>query len=181
MAYNQRTPENDVLCATFDFLMDRNVMPYQISTARGAGIDSESVLLQLYLVVGKHKVAGRDIQFDHSNSGPDIVGVSETEWWQVECKGTGAGKSQTQRNNFDRALASVASYYCEKPERLPKRYIHYNDARPYLGLALPASSAYLNELKKRVRKPLRKALNLWILLYQTESKKINVLSPDDNY
>jgi hypothetical protein len=181
MVDNQRTPEIDVLCATFDFLMDRNVMPYQISTARGAGIDSGLVLSQIYLVAREHKVAGRNVQFDHSNSGPDIIGVSETEWWQVECKGTGTGKSQTQRNNFDRALASVVSYYCEKPEGLPKRYVHYNSARPYLGLALPSSTAYLNELKRRVRQPLRKALNLWILLYQTEPKKINALSPDDNY
>jgi hypothetical protein len=181
MVDNQRTPEIDVLCATFDFLMDRNVMPYQISIARGTGIDSESVLSQFYSVAIKHKIAGKDVQFDHSNSGPDVIGISEKEWWQVECKGVGKGVSATQRENFARALASVVSYYCEKPEGLPKRYVYYNGARPYLGLALPTSPAYLNELKRRVRQPLRKALNLWILLYQAESKKINALSPDDNY
>jgi hypothetical protein len=181
MADNQIIPEIDVLCATFDFLMHRNVRPYQISTARGAGIDSESVLSQLLSIASKHIVAGKDIPFVHSSSGPDIIGVSETEWWQVECKGTGIGKPQTQRNNFDRALASVVSYYCAKPENLPQKYAHYNGARPYLGLALPASPAYLNELTRRVRQPLRKVLNLWILLYQRESQNIHVVSPDDNY
>ncbi len=174
-------PEIDVLVAVVDFLMSRDVKPYQFSAPRGAGIDSESVRSQLYSKVDKWIVNGQDIPFTFSNQGPDIVGISEVEWWQIECKGSGEGKPQTQRNNFDRALASVVSYYCEKPEELPSRYTHYSNARPYLGLALPASPAYLNELKRRVRQPLRKILNLWVLLYDPESKRIRAVSPDDGY
>ena len=176
------TPEIDVLVAAGVFLMKRGVRPYQFSTPRGAGIDSSSVLSQFYSKVSEWIVDGKDIRpINSSNRGPDIIGVSEKEWWQVECKGTGSGKPQTQRNNFDRALASVVSYYREKPEKLPKRYVHYNGARPYLGLALPASPTYLKELKRRVRQPLRKRLNLWVLLYEPESKSIRTVSPENSY
>lgn len=175
-------PEIDILIATSTFLIQRGVKPYQFSTPKGAGIDSKAVQLQIFTEIYRWIQDGQDIRpLEFSNKGPDIIGVSETEWWQVECKGAGSGKPQTQRNNFDRALASVTSYYCDKPEMLPKKYIEYGGARPYLGLALPASPSYISELKKRVRQPLRKILNLWILIYETESKKIRTITPDDNY
>ena len=59
-----------------------------------------------------------------SEHGPDILGLDpqsllkvaneqeigpeNSEWWQIECKGIG-GKPATQRDKFDRGLASVVS------------------------------------------------------------------------
>jgi len=170
-------PEIDVLVATVAFLRERGVTCYGISVPRGKGIDKSAAESSAWAALGN------DIPhvYPFSSEGADIIGISATEWWKIECKGSGTGKSQTQRNNFDRALASVVSYYCEKPVGLPQRYVHYSGARPYLGLALPASPAYLNELKRRVRQPLRKVLNLWVLLYEPTSETIRAVSPEDSY
>jgi len=170
-------PEIDVPTAAVVFLRERSVTCYRVSVPRGKGIDKSAAESSAWAALGG------DIPHvqPFSAEGADIIGVSSTEWWQVECKGSGSGKPQTQRNNFDRALASAVSHYEEKPANLPKKYPHYIGARPYLGLALPASPAYLNELKRRVRQPLRRALNLWILLYEPESKSIMALSPEDSY
>jgi hypothetical protein len=170
-------PENDVLLATVAFLRERGVTCYGISVARGKGIDKKASETSAWAALGD------DIThiYPFSSEGADVIGISATEWWKVECKGSGTGKSQTQRNNFDRALASAVSYYEEKPSNLPKEYARYGNAQSYLGLALPASRAYLNELKRRVRLPLRKALNLWVLLYEPNSKKIRAISPEESY
>ncbi len=182
MTDTRTTPEIDVLVAAGGFLMKRGVKPYRFSLPKGAGIDSESACLQILSQASEWIVNGQDIRpIDFSNKGPDVVGISETEWWQVECKGSGLGKKSTLRNNFDRALASVVSYYCERPEGLPERYTQHTSAQPYLGLALPTSQTYMNELNRRVRQPLRKILNLWVLLYEPESKKIRAVSPEDSY
>jgi len=99
-------------------------------------------------------------------SGPDIEAVSDDLYWKIECKGFGTGKPQTHRNNFDRALASVVSYY--------------EDRRPVaLGLALPASQHYLQLLKTRAGKSLRTRLNLWVLLY--DHGEIKPVNPHDYY
>jgi hypothetical protein len=182
MANSPITPEIDVLLAIIDWFMKRGIRPYQFSPPKGAGIDSGLVHSQIYSEVAKWIVAGQDIRpLNFSSDGPDVCGISEKEWWQVECKGVGKGVPPTQRENFARALASVVSYYEEKPTNLPQKYLHYRDARPYLGLAIPASPTYLSELKRRVRQPLRIRLNLWILLYEAESKNIKAISPEDEY
>ena len=50
--------------------------------------------------------------------GPDIVARSHEGIWKIECKGLGKGKAQTHRNNFDRAVASVMSYFDNPSTRL---------------------------------------------------------------
>lgn len=173
----QVIPEIDVLLASIDFFVARGVKPYQFSIAKGKGIDRESARTRIYEVLISKLI--RPVNF--WEEGPDIIGVSETEWWQVECKGSGKGVQSTQRNNFDRALSSVVSYYEKETKGLPRQYELYSNAQPYLGLALPASPAYLKELEKRVRQPLRKRLNLWVLLYEPNSKSIRAVSPEDIY
>src|SRR3989304_7215242 len=108
-------PEIDVLVATVAFLKERGVTCYKISVARGRGIDKRAAEASAWAALGD------DISHSYpfSSEGADILGISETEWWNVECKGSGTGVSQTQRNNFDRALASTVSYYEEKPSNLP--------------------------------------------------------------
>ena len=117
-------------------------------------------------------------KLNFSNSGPDICAVSETEWWLVECKGAGKGKKQTQRNNFDRALASVVCHYREDTEELPEKY---RAAKPVLGLALPNSPEYLNELENRISQSLRKVINLWILLYDPFADGIIPVKPTEKF
>lgn len=165
--------EPDVLIASTVFLIKRGVTPYQFSVASGKGIDTSGATERMnkwFATVG------------HSPSfvgtGADIVGFSDSEWWVVECKGSGTGKPQTQRNNFDRALASVVSYFEDQPQGVPEEH---RNLRVCLGLALPATPAYLNELQRRVRLPLRKKLNLWVLLYEPESKNIRPVAPDETY
>ncbi len=179
MTGNTIIPEIDVLVAASLWLYRRKLLPYQFSVAHGRGIIGavnkehlraklESVGLPLDLM-------------SFTAEGPDVVAVAKTEWWQVECKGVGTGKSQTQRNNFDRALASVVSYYGAPLPELPEEFHALSEAQPHLGLAIPAARGYLRELNRRVRAPLRQRLNLWVLLYEPSSGEIRAVSPEDSY
>jgi len=165
-------PETEILIATVIYLVERGVSPYQFSVPRGKGIDTNSTKTKLE---DAFKNIGLSPNF--SNSGADVLALSEKEWWHIECKGAGSGKAQTQRNNFDRALSSVVSYYGEETSRLPEQF---RNSVQYLGLSLPATDLYLRELTRRVRKPLRERLNLWILLYDPKTKKIKCIEPNHN-
>jgi hypothetical protein len=92
--------EPDVLIATTVFLIERGAMPYQFSVAAGKGIDKSGATERSNRA---YAAFGRFPRF--AGNGADILAISETEWWIIECKGSGIGKPQTQRNNFDRALA----------------------------------------------------------------------------
>ena len=178
MTQSKIVGEIEVLDATFKYLLSRKVLPYQFSVPRGKGINYKADLERILEPYKKGGIQEPIISIE----GADIAAISRTEWWQVECKGTGSGKKQTQRNNFDRALASVVSYYEDDPSDdrlgLPEGY---KKAQPFLGLALPDSNEYLNELTRRVRRPLRQKLNLWILLYESDTELIRSISPTDEY
>lgn len=163
--------EPDVVIAASVFLITRGVTPYQFSVASGRGLETARATERL-------REACRTMGFTprFTGYGADILGISDSEWWIIECKGAGSGKSQTQRNNFDRALASVVSYYEERPQGVAPEH---QNTTVCLGLALPATRAYLNELRRRVRAPLRNRLNLWILLYELDSKLIRAVSPEE--
>ena len=166
-------PETDVLISTVIYLVKRGVTPYHFSIPRGRGVDTQEAKRKL-----DDAFKATNISPSFSNEGADILALSEKEWWHIECKGAGSGKSQTQRNNFDRALSSVVSYYGEDNSKLPKKF---DSAIQYLGLALPATDHYIRELKRRVRKPLRQKLNLWILLYDIDSGKIKDIEPNQEF
>jgi len=172
VSQNEIVTEAQVLRATTVYLVGNGATPYQFSIASGKGIDAKSIkseFQQLFLKVGHNP--------SFVSNGPDIMAISDNEWWIIECKGSGTGKPQTQRNNFDRALASVVSYFEDSTDQLPKEY---QNVEVKLGLAIPSTDQCLKELKTRVRKPLRKRLNLCILLYDVESKKIVEISPDQD-
>lgn len=171
---NEIVTEAKVLKATTVFLIERGVSPYQFSIASGKGIDAKSIEANLRDLFSK---VGHNPSF--VSNGPDIMAISDDEWWIIECKGSGSGTSQTQRNNFDRALASVVSYYEESPNGLLPD--EYQNVKIMLGLALPATDQYLRELNRRVRKPLRKRLNLWVLLLDNETQKIIPVQPEQDY
>lgn len=173
MAAETVVAEPDVLIATTLFLIERGAVPYQFSVAAGRGIDTAGATNRLNRAYAAVGVTPR-----FAGNGADILALSDTEWWVVECKGSGAGQPQTQRNNFDRALASVVSYFEDQPQGLPE---DGQNVKVCLGLALPATRAYLNELQRRVRSPLRRRLNLWVLLYELASQKIRAVGPDAKY
>lgn len=173
MTLHETITEGEVLLGTLRFLLRRKAIPFQVSVPTGQNIDTNLIKNEV-----KGIFSSVDFKPDFVGSGPDVIAVSENEYWLVECKGTGKGKSSTQRNNFDRALASTVSYYENNPTNPPG---WAKDSTIFLGLALPNSKQYLNELKKRVRMPLRKRLNLWVLLYDLASKQIKEVSPDADY
>lgn len=166
----QPIPEMEILIACVKWLNSRNVHQYQVSVARGSGINTQDCKSRLRDELKQLNIDSVNFAGD----GPDVIGFSASEYWQIECKGFGSGKKQTQRNNFDRALASVVSYCVDVP---PKGFVN---AQPHLGLALPKVPDYVSELRRRVGGPLRRRLNLWVLLYEPESKQIIPVAPSDN-
>ena len=163
-------PETDVMISTVIYLVQRGVRPYHFSIPRGRGIDTQGTKRKL-----EDAFRAININPSFSSDGADILALSEKEWWHIECKGAGSGKSQTQRNNFDRALSSVVSYFVEDNSKLPEKFRGTNQ---FLGLALPATDQYIRELQRRVKKPLRETLNLWILLYDINSGQIKDIAPN---
>ena len=179
--------ENEVLIAAARWLFRRNVFPYQFSVAHGKGIDYSSnqdilidelrlqeIIKQLSLP--RFEGHGPDILGLDTQSLQKVIGEQEinpenSEWWQIECKGAGKGKPPTQRNNFDRGLASVVSYYGPSQE--------FKNAKPYLGFALP--NTFKEQLKTRLRRPLRKVLNLWVLIYDPDDESVHAVPPDAEY
>lgn len=173
------TPEIDVLLAVSVWLRQRKVLPYQFSIAHGKDIDMAAAKAKLNTFLDREGIPSELRSF--VGDGPDITAISGSEYWQVECKGAGTGQRSTQRNNFDRALASVVSYYTESAPDFGEGLAAFNSARPVLGLALPETPEYMSELKRRVKKPLRKALNLWVLLYNPSAGEVRGIGPEDDY
>lgn len=161
------------------WLHTRGLLPLSFSIASGHGIDlgiDKQRLLQALDGAGIPTS-----MTDFRTDGPDVTAISKSEFWQVECKGAGQGKQSTQRNNFDRALASAVSYFVDQSPQFPGELSILNGAIPFLGLALPATRDYLDQLRRRVRNPLRKRLNLWVLLYDLKSHTIIPVAPDESY
>ena len=156
--------ESEILVATIRFLFRIGSTPTHISVPRGQVIGTPSIKEKVERVFRDEP--RRLVKPEFVNSGPDIVAVSDDLYWKIECKGYGTGKPQTHRTNFDRALASVVSYF--------------EDDRPIvLGLALPATKQYKGFLQRRVGKPLRNKLNLRVLLY--DQGQIKHIEPNNDY
>lgn len=168
--------EGDVLVTTVRYLFRSGYTPTQISVPRGRGIPTRSI--EDCVKRTFEKESNKSVKPEFKGSGPDIVAESNGLYWIVECKGWGTGKPATQRNNFDRALASVVSYY-----DLPVAKGARDGGKAILGLALPATEQYLKLLNDRVRAPLRKRLKLWVLLYRGSKTRswIEAIEPNDAY
>lgn len=169
-------PEIDVLVGVALWLSSRQVVLYEFSIARGQGIDMEAAKSKLNTALDTKGILTEQRSF--VPHGPDITAIG-SEYWQIECKGAGTGGRTTQRNNFDRAVSSAVSYYRESSPDYGHEAL--NRARPVLGLALPQTAFYMSELKRRVRKELRKALNLWVLVYEPSDARIRAVDPDGEY
>ena len=165
-------PEIDVLIAASLWLWSQRAIPIQYSIARGQGIDSGDHKQRLVKALDEAGVPSNLRRF--VASGPDLVAVSKTRFWQVECKGHGVGKQSTLRNNFDRAVASAVSYYTDSIEPIIPEVA---EAQPTLGLAIPNTTEFMALLKSRVPVALRKKLELCVLLYNVQTKRIEPLEP----
>jgi hypothetical protein len=129
----------------------------------------------------------RDIVF--RSSGPDIIVRDIHRIWKVECKGLSAGARSTVDNNFDRALSSVVSYYDEPIEakdgemqdlKTIIRHLDRTDKPIRLVLALPESPQYLKLLRDRVRQPLRRRLDLWLLIFNPTTRAVTPYDPSSD-
>lgn len=168
-------PELDILLSTARWLVGRGVIPRCVSLAAGsaAGKYADRERLQ----VGLSDLGLPPHSCRMSSDGPDIVAVGNGELWLVECKGAGSGTSQTQRNNFDRALASAVSYYGYTPYDFDTVDIN----RRMIALGLPATTNYMRELKRRVRPELRARLELWVFLLDPSTGELSAIAPDSGY
>jgi hypothetical protein len=155
--------EDIILIETAKWLVRNGYVLRSISVPRGKEYknDIRSVLEQ------ELKKIGYAEKINFSSGGADIIAQNQDEIWKVECKGIGSGKVQTLRNNFDRALASVVTYFDDE------------DKKQILALAIPSSLPYLQQLL-RISKPLRKILNLWILLIDENDHTVVEYKPEDN-
>jgi hypothetical protein len=167
-------PELEILIATTKWPWRRGAVPRRLSISSRSNAGMASDLENLRRAFIDCRIP--DGWWNASN-GPDLIAASSTEIWEVECKGEGDGVQQTQRNNFDRALASVVSYYGGSGaiDSLPE------NATTYLCLALPRTRHYCQQLRRRVRRPLRERLNLWILLYDSATKEVHAVMPNEEY
>lgn len=159
----------------------------QVSPPRGQELSNEEQQLRLKETLVR--VGYRNIKFSHR--GPDIVAHDKTRIWKVECKGFSRGARSTVDNNFDRALASVVSYYDEPVEGnggegIPDLSTVLSSlSRPNkpvrLVLALPDSTQYHKLLRDRVKPSLRKRLDLWLLIFHPATKSITSYDPNRDF
>jgi hypothetical protein len=159
---DEAVPEIDVLIATVIWLHSQGWTVEAISQARGEGINIYEDREKL-----RTKFSETQVPIPHifNSSGPDIIARKGSDLWKIECKGLGAGRPQTLRNNFDRTLSSTVSYYDQK---IGLR----------IGLAMPRNSKYISLIRSKIPQALREAISLWILLYNNEDRNIDPYEPN---
>ena len=143
--------ELEVLIATLVWLVRNGWTIEAISVAAGYGlpsVDRQKNEIRKALVAENVSID----QVIFKAKGPDIVARSHEGIWKIECKGLGKGRSQTHRNNFDRAVASVMSYFDTPLTRL--------------GLALANDYLWVYNFSERLPQALREATNLWVFLLE---------------
>lgn len=150
-------PEGKVLLGTLMYLRNNGWNIESVSPANGEGWSVEEQKQLIPIVMEALENPSGSENFFRSR-GPDVIDCREGEVWKFECKGLGKGKSQTLKNNFDRAVASVVSYY-DKPGTK-------------LGLALPPE---YRRFAMKLPAALTKAINLYVLI--VENKNIRLIEP----
>jgi hypothetical protein len=168
-------PELDILLGVARWLVGRGAMPRTISLAAGSAAGKYADRQRLE--AGLAALGLPPDSWHRSSDGPDIVALGRGELWLVECKGAGAGTSQTQRNNFDRALASAVSYYGYTPYGVNGPEVK----RRMIALGLAATTNYTRELKRRVRRELRTRLDMWVFLLDPSTVELSAIAPDSEY
>ncbi len=138
--------EVDVLIGVTKWLHKECWEIKNISLARGQGISQNKEKVKTKLAnIG---ISVTNIKF--TTRGEDIRAEQGNNIWKIECKGLSSGKSETIKNNFDRAVASTVSYYDQR-------------GNLRIGLALP--EGYNKFLREKLPKALRIAINLWVFFW----------------
>jgi hypothetical protein len=160
---SQYVPEVDVLVAVVRYLHSEGWNIESLSIARGQGIDSVGNMNKVKAELAKLGIEEKNVRFVSERE--DIRAKKGSSLWRIECKGLAESmKPPTVRNQFDRALASVVSYY-DQTQGLQ------------LGLALPEE--YFKHIKARLPQALRTALSLWVLLYVSADNEVVAFAPDE--
>ena len=155
-------PEIDVLIAVAKWLHSNGWQLEKVSMPHGKGIDpikNQDKLEAEFTAVG---ILMNSIEF--RQAGEDIRARQGNNLWRIECKCLSSGKRETDKTNFDRAVASAVSYYNQR-----------DGLR--VGLALPEE--YSNLICGKIPQALRMAINLWIFFYDSADDEIHVFAPDE--
>ncbi len=155
-------PETDILIATIIWLIKNGWKIEAISFPRGQEMNSSDQLSYFKYELEENSLTVDKIAFP--SNGPDILANKNGEKWKIECKGYSDSTSQTQRNNFDRALSSCVTCFDHKDN-------------VKIGLAVPDS--YKSTVQKRIPHPLREALKMSIFLFNTKNNIIEHFEPTD--
>lgn len=154
MKDKQCVEEIQVIIGVAKWLRSQGWTVDTVSVPHGQGLDTQTHKNQI-------KSIFPEVRF--SSKGPDILARRGDELWRIESKGLGNIAAPTLKNNFDRAVASAVSYYDRKGMQV--------------GLALP--EAYRKHIAQKLPRALRKALNMWLLLYVVDGE-IYVWGPDED-
>jgi hypothetical protein len=172
--------EFNILVPTAIWLVDKGCSELKVSIAHGQGIPLNEQKARFKEILAEKGFT--NISF--APHGPDLIARDEVRIWKVECKGLSRGAYSTVDNNFDRALASVVSYYDEPAAEAQSDVINamnmlsYIDKPIRLALALPESDQYRRLLRERVKPALRRKLDLWILIVDPLTKSVECYDPD---
>ena len=104
----QYVPEIDVLIAVAKWLHSNGWQLEKVSMPHGKGIDPIRNQDKLEAEFTAFGILMNSIEF--SQAGEDIRARQGSNLWKIECKCLSSGKSSTDKNNFDRAVASAVSY-----------------------------------------------------------------------
>ncbi len=143
--------ELEVLIATALWLLRNGWRVETISIAKGHGlppVDQQKEEIRKALNADNAPFDERIFRPE----GPDIIASPHEDIWKIECKGLREGRAQTHRNNLDRAVASVMSYFDTPQTRL--------------GLALANDYLWVYNFSERLPQTLRAAANLWVFLLE---------------
>ena len=151
----QLVPEVDVLIGVAKWLYSNG---WQLEKVSPRGLDDEKKIKTELTAAG---ISIENIRF--YKAGEDIRARQGSRLWKIECKSLSDASLQTDKSNFDRAVASVVSYFTQK-----------DGLR--LGLALP--EWYKKLVKNKLPQALRAAINLWVFLY-VNIDEVYEFSPDE--
>ena len=155
----------DVLSATLQWLIDNGYTPLFYKTPN----DKDKSQIQDRL-----RSKGYTDSVEHINGNPSIVALHKPgkRICFIECIGIEEGESpNTQREKFASGIGRATFNYVDSVKFSP-------DSKLIIGLALPSSPIFLGQLKKHIRIPLRKRLNMWIFLFDRHDGRVSRISPD---
>jgi len=155
-------PETDILIETIFWLIKNSWTIDAVSFPRGQEMNSTDHHSYFKYRLEETSYSHLVDKITFLSNGPDILASKDGKKWKIECKGYSDSKPQTQRNNFDRALASCVTYFDDKDNLK-------------LGLAVP--DFYKFDIQKRIPVALREALKISIFLFNTQSNIIEHYEP----